>query len=287
MLHQDLSLECEGTAAGGQGVGRAAPDGAHPDGPVAALARRRTALGLAPDPAQDAAAAALQRLHAALSVYRHPTGRGLHRLLRRGPVARAPRGLYLYGPVGRGKTMLMDLFFAGAPLARKRRAHFSAFMAEVHERLHRLRRTGDGGAAVPRLAKALTEEAWLLCLDELQVDNIGDAMLLHRLFEAILAAGTVVVATSNAAPGELYAGGLQRDRFLPFIALIEARLEVVRLDGGRDYRRARLAPAQVYHWPLGPETEAALARAFALVTGGAPPQAEALPVSGRTRRGPR
>jgi cell division protein ZapE len=158
--------------------------------------------------------------------------------------------------------------------------HFSAFMLEVHDRLHALRRAAAGDA-VPALAAALAQEAALLCLDELQIDNIADAMLVARLFEAILAAGTVVVATSNWAPDALYAGGLQRDRVLPFIALIKDRLDIVALDGGLDYRRARLAGMQVYHWPLSPEAEAALERDFAVLTEGLAARPAELEVQGR------
>jgi cell division protein ZapE len=155
-------------------------------------------------------------------------------------------------------------------------------MLEVHDRLHALRRAGAAGDTVPVLAAALAGECGLLCLDELQIDNIADAMLVARLFEAMLAAGTVVVATSNWAPDDLYAGGLQRDRVLPFIALIKRRLDIVALDGGLDYRRARLAGMQVWHWPLGPDAEEALERDFAALTEGLAAGPAALEVQGRT-----
>jgi cell division protein ZapE len=158
-------------------------------------------------------------------------------------------------------------------------------MLGVHERLHQLRRQPHGsGDLVPKLAAALAEESWLLCLDELQVDDIGDAMLLHRLFAGLLDAGAVIVATSNWAPGELYAGGLQRDRFVPFIALVEERMTVVHLDAAMDYRRARLAAIELYHAPLGAAAGAAIADAVALLTDGATLQPVELRVGGRTLR---
>jgi cell division protein ZapE len=261
-------------------------------GPLAALGQRRAAAdGLRPDPAQDRAAAALQGLHEGLGRYEaaeHAPAPGLLRLLARRRVpAPAPRGIYLHGAVGRGKTMLMDLFFAGAPVARKRRVHFSAFMLETHDRLHRLRRSMPAGEAVPTLAAALAAEARLLCLDELQIDNIADAMLVARLFEAILQAGAVVVATSNWAPDALYAGGLQRERVLPFIALIKQRFDIVFLDGGIDYRRARLAGMQVYHWPLGAAAEQALERDFGVLTEGLAAAPIDIEVQGRALHVPR
>jgi cell division protein ZapE len=282
-------VESEGWIRDGQDIeGMSQGDSASriAEGPLRALARRCATEGLKPDAAQEAAAAALQRLHDALGDYRPPgerPRRGLLRLTSAAPRASPPRGLYLHGPVGRGKTMLMDLFFEAAPVARKRRVHFSTFMIEVHERLHRLRsQSAASGDFVPKLAAALAAEAWLLCLDELQIDNIGDAMLVDRLFTGLLDAGTVVVATSNWAPDELYAGGLQRERFLPFIALLKARLDVLCLDAATDYRRQRLSGMQVYHWPLDAAAAAALADAFALVTDSAALRPMGLAVGGRT-----
>ena len=151
----------------------------------------------------------------------------------------APKGIYLWGPVGRGKSMLMDLFFAAAPLAHKRRVHFHGFMLDVHDRIERERRARTS-EPVPRVAADLAAEATLLCFDEFQVNDIADAMILERLFRALFDAGTVVVATSNRHPDRLYENGLQRDRFLPFIALLQERLDIVALDSGRDYRLARM-----------------------------------------------
>jgi cell division protein ZapE len=179
--------------------------------------------------------------------------------------------------------MLMDLFFAAAPLARKRRVHFHEFMLEVHDSLHRQRheRGADGDVLAP-LAERIVADSVLLCFDEFQVTNIADAMLLGRLFAALLDLGVVVVATSNAAPDDLYTGGLQRERFLPFIDLMKERLDVLELDGVTDYRRNRIKGMTVYHQPLGAGAEAALADAFARLTDGAAGAPTTLSVQGRT-----
>ena len=186
------------------------------EGPLPVYRARVRAGELKPDPGQALAAEKLQSLHNALAGYRPDGGEsgwrarlGLAR--RRGD---APQGLYMFGGVGRGKTMLMDIFFDGAPVALKRRTHFHAFMLEVQDRLHGLRKDRRADPLV-RLAGEIAGEAWLLCFDEFQVENIADAMILGRLFEAMLARGVVVVATSNVAPADLYKDGLQRDRFEP------------------------------------------------------------------------
>jgi cell division protein ZapE len=197
-----------------------------------------------------------------------------------------PRGLYLWGPVGRGKSMLMDLFFAAAPVANKRRVHFHAFMLDVHARIERERRARTR-EPVAKVAADLAAEALLLCFDEFKVNDIADAMILERLFRALFEAGTVVVATSNRPPDRLYEHGLQRDRFLPFIELLDERLDRLELDSGRDYRLARLAGKRVYHTPLGPAAERALAVHFADLTDGAPAESEVLPVLGRELAVPR
>ncbi len=257
------------------------------DGPLAAYRAQLAAGGLKPDPVQALAAEKLESLWRALSAYRPSDGtagwRARFGLGRRADAA--PLGLYLFGGVGRGKSMLMDLFFAKAAVERKRRVHFHAFMLEVHERLHALRARRDGGRnsgdPIAQLAGEIADGAWLLCFDEFQVTNIADAVILGRLLEALFERGVVVVATSNTAPDELYAGGLQRNLFLPAIELINQRLDVLELEGGIDYRRQMLQRMTVYYTPLGDEATDALEDAFAAFTAGAPAGRETLIVQGR------
>jgi cell division protein ZapE len=162
------------------------------------------------------------------------------------------RGLYLYGDVGRGKTMLMDLFFATSAVKRKRRAHFHEFMSDVHDRVREFRNRIKLGAVngedpIRLTAAAIAQETWLLCFDEFHVTDIADAMILGRLFARLFELGVVVVATSNVAPGELYKDGLNRALFLPFIALIEQHMEVVELSARADFRLEKLAGQPVWH----------------------------------------
>lgn len=180
-------------------------------------------------------------------------GRFLARLL--GPAATpAPRGLYIHGAVGCGKTMLMDMFFASAGVEPKRRIHFHGFMQDVHARLYAARRKAQD--AIAPVAASIAAEAKLLCLDEMQVGDIADAMIVGRLFEALLSKDTVVVTTSNTAPEELYRDGLNRQLFLPFVALLREKLEVVELEGATDYRLGRVKGHETFITPLGPDADA-------------------------------
>ncbi len=177
--------------------------------------------------------------------------------------------------------MLMDLFFEAVPGSCKRRVHFHAFMLEVHDRIERERRAKTA-KPIDRVAADIAGEAALLCFDEFQVDDIADAMILGRLFTAFFDAGVVVVATSNLAPDRLYEHGLQRELFMPFIALLKQKLCVLELDSGRDYRLSRLVGKRVYHCPLDEPAHEALSAAFAELTDGMPGASTALEVKGRS-----
>jgi cell division protein ZapE len=267
------------------------------DGPLAAYRALKSSGRLEHDAAQELAAAKLQSVANALKDYQ-PGGNDnwLERWGARLGIGRRhddegdlpSQGLYIYGAVGRGKSMLMDIFFSTAPVDRKRRVHFHAFMLEVHETLHRWRqeKTKDIDL-IQALADKLAEETWLLCFDEFHVTNIADAMILGRLFTELFERGVVVVATSNWAPDDLYSGGLQRDRFLPFIALLKQKLDVLELDGARDYRLARLKDLSLYHSPLGGASEEKMRAAFTRLSGGLTPQPGSLTVQGRRLDVPR
>ena len=224
------------------------------------------------DPAQAELALKLDALSLKLKDYRaEPKPSAFARLMGlKG--ALPPRGLYVHGAVGRGKTMLMDMFFDEVETPLKRRAHFHAFMADVHARLRQWRQALKRGEVagedpIAPVAAELAGEASLLCFDEFSVRDIADAMILSRLFTALFAAGVVVVATSNVAPDDLYKDGLNRALFLPFIALIEDKLDIVELDARADYRLEKLKRAPVYYSPLGPKADAALDAAFLALTG--------------------
>ena len=198
----------------------------------------------------------------------------------------AQKGLYLYGGVGRGKSMLMDLFFETAPVERKRRAHFHAFMQEVHKGIDAAR---SGGAPDPiqPVAEKIAAEATLLCFDEMQVTDIADAMILGRLFDKLFDEGVVVVITSNRHPSDLYKDGLNRQLFLPFIDRLCGELDIHHLDGPTDFRLARLHGLEIYHSPLGPVADAAMDQAWDEVTEGATGAPLSLEVSGRQVTVPR
>jgi cell division protein ZapE len=195
--------------------------------------------------------------------------------------------------VGRGKSMLMDLFFADAPVAKKRRVHFHEFMLEVHERLHRRREELAAKGAPPEadtivpIAREIARETRLLCFDEFQVTNIADAMILGRLFETLFDEGLTVIATSNRAPDDLYKDGLQRDRFLPFIELVKQRLEILELGGAQDYRLGRMRDLDLYLTPLGAWASQKLDEAFRALTNGADGEPRVLRTQGRDVEVPR
>ena len=239
------------------------------------------------DPAQVALIDRLDAVAARLDGYsplRAPNA--FERLLGVRPTE-TPRGLYIFGPVGRGKTLLMDMFFDAAPVGAKRRVHFHAFMADVHARLHQWRVRRKAGEAsgddpIPPVAAALAAQAWLLCFDEFSVRDIADAMILGRLFAQLSAAGVMVVATSNVAPDDLYKDGLNRTLFLPFIALLHERLEIFALDARTDFRLEKLGRAPVFYSPADAAARTALDDAFRRLTGherGGPAQIDLL---GRT-----
>jgi cell division protein ZapE len=250
---------------------------------------------LKPDPEQARVAAALDGLSHALKHYRPVSGNGglVSRLLLRRP-PEPPLGLYVHGAVGRGKSLLMDLFFAAAPVEKKRRVHFNSFMMDAHQRIHEWRNLSDderaarpefvreaGDDPIAPVAKHIFGQGWLLCFDEFQVTDVADAMILGRLFEKLFALGAVIVATSNTPPDRLYEGGLNRQLFLPFIAMIKEKLAVLELGGGQDYRADRMAGLHLYNTPLGREADAAMDRAWKDLTNGAPAREMSLEVYGR------
>jgi len=239
---------------------------------VISLYNDRIAQGiLHHDPAQDAVLPELERIRAAIA---QPAKRGL---FRKPPPP--PKGLYLWGGVGRGKSMLMDLFVDALEGAAVRRVHFHAFMQEIHGAMHKARKQGVEDALAPA-AQAVINSVRVLAFDEMQITDITDAMIVGRLFEALFEAGVVVVTTSNRVPDDLYKDGLNRQLFLPFIQLIKQRMEVRELASPNDYRQNRLEGAPVYFTPIGPEAREAIRAVWTDFAGG--PGAElALEVKGR------
>jgi cell division protein ZapE len=238
-----------------------------------------------PDAAQAEAAEAFADLEQRLASYRPVRKQGLLGRLFADKDA-PPRGLYVHGEVGRGKTMLMDLFFQQSRVVHKRRAHFHEFMAEVHERIYGFRQNitrGEiaDGDVIALTAASIFGEAWLLCFDEFHVTDIADAMILGRLFSKLFELGTVVVATSNVAPDDLYKGGLNRALFLPFIAQIAAHMDVRQLDARTDFRLEKLAGVKMWLVPADRDAAAALDKAWATMTGNAPCKPRDISIKGR------
>ncbi len=252
-------------------------------GPMAAYRARVAEGALSADPAQRLAVEKLQLLAMRLADYNpakpKSVGLGFFGWGRERMEQKAVPGLYLFGGVGRGKSMLMDLFFQTAPVKPKRRVHFHAFMQEIHKGIAAARARGVTDPIRP-VADAVADGATLLCFDEVQITDITDAMLVGRLFERLFERGVVIVATSNRAPDELYKNGLNRQLFLPFIALIKERLDVHELVSATDHRLAVLAGAKVYHAPTGPAATAALDAAWTALTHG-PDSPLTLTVQGR------
>jgi cell division protein ZapE len=262
-------------------------DAAAQRGPLPAFRAMVAAGQLSPDASQEHVAETLQSLWRRLHGYDPPPRPAngntlLSRLLRREAPQDRLNGLYIVGEVGRGKSMLMDLFFAEADVRRKQRIHFHRFMQNVHQRFHAFRRAHpEIDDPIPTLADSIAAEAALLCFDEFQVNDIADAMILGRLFQALFERGVVVVATSNIAPDDLFKGQPGRDAFLPFIALIKQRLDVVLMDAGRDFRRSRLRGLRTWLVPADARADHELDLAFSKLTGGAEGRPQTLRVMGR------
>ena len=244
-----------------------------------------------PDAAQAEAAEAFAGLEQQLASYKPLRKQSLLGRLFADKDEAPPRGLYVHGDVGRGKTMLMDMFFQQSLVVHKRRAHFHEFMAEVHERIYGFRQNiarGEiaDGDVIALTAASIFEQAWLLCFDEFHVTDIADAMILGRLFSKLFELGTVVVATSNVAPEDLYKGGLNRALFVPFIAQIADHMDVLRLDARTDFRLEKLAGVKMWLVPADRAADAALDKAWDKMTGKAPCKPRDISIKGRVLQVP-
>ena len=256
-------------------------------GPLELYKTRLVAGEIREDAHQKIVIDRLELLHQELSIKRVSPGFSLFKklLFLAEENKKHPRCLYIYGPPGRGKSMLMDLFFETAPVWPRKRVHVHPFMQAIHERLHLLRTGNDSGDIsdpLGRLARVIAEESSLICFDEFQVEAIADAMIVRRLFEKILSYGVTVVATSNTAPQDLYQGGLQRERFVPFIDLIFEKFDILELGRGNDYRRDRLKSVGVWHYPLDESSRGKLEAAFDQLTNGQTGVPTSLTVQGRS-----
>lgn len=244
--------------------------------PLMARYEQLVSGGIRDDTAQRGVIVQLQKLMDSLAGGKRSR---LSSLLKKMP---APtRGLYIWGNVGRGKSMLMDVFYDAVPEPQKRRVHFHAFMQEVHARIHELRKKASGDP-VALIAKQMAEEHKLLCFDELQATDVADATLLYRLFEGLFAGGVTIVSTSNRPPAQLYTGGVQRERFAKFIDLIEQHMQVVALSSPEDYRHLQMKDMQrVYFSPLGTEADGFIAQMLEQLCPGCAPKKETLSIQGR------
>ncbi|HRM53666.1 MAG TPA: cell division protein ZapE [Ottowia sp.] len=220
------------------------------------------ARGYQSDPAQLRAIDALQRCADDWAAYKDKRSNSFKKLFSKPDI---PKGVYMYGGVGRGKSFLMDCFYNAVPIRRKTRLHFHEFMREVHRELAGLKGTVN---PLDELGKRMARKFKLICFDEFHVADITDAMILHRLLAALFDNGVGFVTTSNFKPDDLYPGGLHRERILPAIELLNQRMEVVNVDNGTDYRRRTLEQVELYHTPLGPEADAAMNEAFTRLASG-------------------